>query len=185
MTNSGRTAEEQFCSNLSFKDPYLRLGPFHLGKNLYASFKEAYWISSNSSFIKWSMVWNIKGHGQGQDHFFVKIILANSFMVRFWFKFVWIIIKTEYMTWIVTFMLWRSFVIWTTFVLVLFVEHHNTEPGISQIHNFMHHDEIEDVLSQSRCTFYFYSTQFFSWNKSQYSISLIQFNLSLLWLSSN
>ena len=55
------------------------------------------------------------------DHFYAKIILAHSFMDRFWLKFVWMPISWRniffiklYMTWNVTFMLLRSFEIFFT-----------------------------------------------------------------------
>ena len=63
------------------------------------------------------------------DHFYAKIILAHSFMDRFWWKFVWMPIacrhnffQTIFMTWNVTFMLWsdlRPFDLITTLTYVL------------------------------------------------------------------
>ena len=47
-------------------------------------------------FIKWIMTSKVM---QRQDHLFAKIILAHSFMDRFWWKFVWMLIPWRHNIW--------------------------------------------------------------------------------------
>ena len=43
--------------------------------------------------MKTQIFHDIKGHHFIKDHFYSKIILAHSFMYRFWWKFVWMLIS--------------------------------------------------------------------------------------------